>query len=482
MKKQAVLEAAKQWYRDYKVADSYEKFSTFVENLKRDENSSLLESIQTGIKTITENSGYSKDALSHRLGVLAEAALSEAEEDDDLLLSQLSEDETKEELQRDKEELERENEQLVRGEDDAQTTARELGEDKNLQERIKGKEDAQAGFDAKTAEIEKKNVSQESKFIQHLEPSMRKRANRYQGSVGEDVYGDLVIFALEQYRKIKEKKPDATGLDIARMVAAGYKMITRPSGKLMKLYDLDKYGTRAANSSRNIQRNKAWRKGVKPQYPHAVLHQGTAYQLKPEVVEELKVNDPRLQKQPNTPEGQDIWEQISREAYKALTNPIAGAASMDKTMGADSGTIGDTIESDDLNADANMSRDEANQKQAKLTLADVVQKLDSINEWASQMKGYTPLSDTEMKELKLRFSKPEITGEEIVAKIPELELIQKGKPTGRPKPSTFERTKQKLSKIISHEDWSDLREDIKLLSELQTDEIKFDSGDISAAI
>jgi hypothetical protein len=331
----------------------------------------------------------------------------------------------------------------------------------------------------------KSHQSDEVKFIRHLEPAMRKRANRYQGSVGEDVFGDLVIFALSEFRKIKADKPEASGLDIAKMVASGHQMIPRQGKPPMKYYDLDKNATRSANKARGIQRNKAWKKGVKPQYPHAVLHQGTAYQLKPEEVDALRKNDPRLQEQPNTPEGQEIWEQIDRETYKALTNPIAGAASMDKTMGADSGTIGDTIASDDLGAEQDISNEEANEKQAKLTLADVIQKLDSMNDWAKEVKGYSPLSETEMKELKLRLAKPDITGKEIIAAIPELELIQKGQPAGRPKPRTYEQVKKKLSQIISHDDWADLREDIKGLSNLRAGETyagKQEDADIVASV
>ena len=73
MKKQAFLEAAKQWYRDYKVAESYHQFSTFVESLKRPNQDGLLESVQSGINAITENNGYSANALMDRLTTLCEA-------------------------------------------------------------------------------------------------------------------------------------------------------------------------------------------------------------------------------------------------------------------------------------------------------------------------------------------------------------------------------------------------------------------------
>jgi hypothetical protein len=146
MKRQAVLEAAKQWYRDYKVADSYEQFSTFVENLKRDENSTLLESVQTGIKAITENSGYSKEALSYRLGTLAEAALSSDEEDDwDEDVLQYEEEEN-ERAQNRSEEIK------ARGETPSDAIARELAEDKKRAAAEKEKENREIGYGVRTQE------------------------------------------------------------------------------------------------------------------------------------------------------------------------------------------------------------------------------------------------------------------------------------------------------------------------------------------
>jgi len=83
MKKQEFKSAAKQWYRDYQTAKQYNEFSTFVESLKRDGNTPLLESIQQGITGITEAHNLSALNLIKRDMALCEAYENENEQEED---------------------------------------------------------------------------------------------------------------------------------------------------------------------------------------------------------------------------------------------------------------------------------------------------------------------------------------------------------------------------------------------------------------
>lgn len=70
MKYKTILESTKQWYSDYNSLEKNNKFKTFMESLKSDSNSTLIESITSGFDVINKN--QSLDSVMKRANVLCE--------------------------------------------------------------------------------------------------------------------------------------------------------------------------------------------------------------------------------------------------------------------------------------------------------------------------------------------------------------------------------------------------------------------------
>lgn len=67
-----LLESIKTWYSDYKAMQNMTDMSNFISQLKRNDNTSLIEAINTGFDVITTNCGYDIPSLMERANILCE--------------------------------------------------------------------------------------------------------------------------------------------------------------------------------------------------------------------------------------------------------------------------------------------------------------------------------------------------------------------------------------------------------------------------
>lgn len=67
-----ILESVKRWYSDYKNTQHINSLSHFINNLKRNDNTSLIEAINTGLDAITTNHAHDIKSLMSRANVLCE--------------------------------------------------------------------------------------------------------------------------------------------------------------------------------------------------------------------------------------------------------------------------------------------------------------------------------------------------------------------------------------------------------------------------
>ncbi len=468
MKKHAFLEAAKQWYRDYKIADDYHTFSSFVESLKRPEHESLIESIQTGIKTLSNSNNCNANTLMTRLFSICESVEDDEleVEDSDLIASMNQEDIDDiedEEGSIDKDEgevsvgsIEREEKKKKREESKVGTRSSHVSDKSSLSQKYSMLKDA---ADSKRPE---------ERMIGELTPYLIQIAEKYTNSdVQESVFAGLLQWALSQRDKFDPDaeftKKDGTKVK-PKFVSFIMNSRTEPNkaGKRFRWVDLK--AAQLADRARGIVR-RSWREGVRPSTPYTVMFRGNYYQLKPEVVGKIKTGDKRLMHQPHTPEGKEIWEEISKEEYmnKMGADPSIGQqTSVSSPVGGDSEdmTQEEKIASKGLGDAKSRSRELLDQLQTELT---------DMNEWAKKTKEVKPFKDDILKMMKLKLANPDITEEELFKNIPSLPLRPGSSSKGKIKlhPQLMTRANEKLQEFLYHPKWEKYREFADLLSELE---------------
>lgn len=470
MKKQAFLEAAKQWYRDYKVADSYHQFSTFVESLKRPGQDGLLESVQSGINAITENNGYSANMLVDRLTTLCEAG--EAIEDDELdvsdedLIASAGDDE----FDSDEEATESRGYFGLEEQDAANKATNEKDKENGTGGKVVRDSDKKTLSDKYSLIFSgDKSKNPESQEASALAKAAIKRANKYANSdVQEAVFAGLLQWALSKKEYFKPKEGGAP------FVPWVLNLKTKPNkdGKQYVLFDLQ--ASRLADRARGIVR-KSWKEGVRPSYPHAVMFRGNYYQLKPEKVNEVKSGDPRLDNQPHTPEGREIWEEISKEEYMSKM----GAEPTTGQQVSISAPVSSTSEGDMTQEERIAGKGLGDAKMRTRELLDELQTaLTDMNEWAKKSGKVKPFKDDILKMVKLKLANPGISEEELVKEVPSLPLRPGSSSKGKVKlhPQLMPRVTAKLKEFISQPQYKKFNELVDLMSELEEERDEVDAA------
>ena len=478
MKKQAFLEAAKQWYRDYKVAESYHQFSTFVESLKRPGQDGLIESVQAGINTLTESNGYSAKSLMSKLYAICEAAEDDELEvkDEDLIKSS---DEDEDDFETEEEGTEARGSFGLEEQDAARKSTEKRDADSGQGTRKSRVSDKTTLSDKYSLLKDAKNSKKpEEQMIGELTPQLIRVAEKYSNSdVQEAVFAGLLQWALAQKDKFD---PDAefVGKDGKKVKPKFSSFImnsrTKPNkdGKRFRWVDLK--AAQLADRARGIVR-KSWKEGVRPSYPHAVMFRGNYFQLKPEMVDKIKSGDSRLEFQPTTPEGQEIWEEISKEEYmsKMGAEPTVGQ------QVSVSAPVGDSGEGDMTQEERIAGKGLGDAKMRTRELLDELQTaLTDMNEWAKSSGKVKPFKDDILKMVKLKLANPGISEEELVKEVPSLPLRPGSSSKGKIKlhPQLMPRVTAKLKEFISQPQYKKFSELVDLMSELEEERDEVDAA------
>lgn len=477
MKNKTFLESAKQWYRDYKHAESFHQFSTFVESLKRPGQNALVESeiintVQSGINVLTESNGYSADSLFSRLNAICEAAEDDELEvkDEDLIKSSYEDDfETEEESTEERGTFGAEEKEITKEKDaeSSQGTRKSRVSDKTtLSDKYSLLKDA------------KNSKKPEEQMIGELTPQLIRVAEKYSNSdVQEAVFAGLLQWALAQKGKFD---PDAefVGKDGKKVKPKFSSFImnsrTKPNkdGKRFRWVDLK--AAQLADRARGIVR-KSWKEGVRPSYPHTVMFRGNYFQLKPEMVDKIKSGDSRLEFQPTTPEGQEIWEEISKEEYmsKMGAEPTVGQ------QVSVSAPVGDSGDGDMTQEEKIAGKGLGDAKMRTRELLDELQTaLTDMNEWAKSSGKVKPFKDDILKMVKLKLANPGISEEELVKEVPSLPLRPGSSSKGKIKlhPQLMPRVTAKLKEFISQPQYKKFSELVDLMSELEEERDEVDAA------
>lgn len=500
MKKQSLLESAKQWYRDYKVAESYHQFSTFVESLKRTDSeaeNNLLESVQTGINSITESNGYAPNDMLDRLISICEAADDEEFRDFTEKWEDTEEVSTVE-VKADSDDAE----EGISLEDDTALTMEDI-RDMSYEQIMKIKPSQISHFNdsekEEFADIKKarkggsgshvsdktklrdkysmllntRDTTDEGQFIKAITPGLIKIAENYGNpDVQEEVFAGLLKWSLTQRKSIKSKvdkgemKPFESEKDLAGFVINSRSKFGRKS----RLSHQKSWGL--ADRARGIVR-KPWKSGVKPYSPYTVTHKGAFYELKPEKVDKIEAGSEVLEYEPHTPEGKDIWQEITREEYmsKMGSEPsLAQQVSVSAPIG-DSGE-GDMTQEEKI---AGKSMTDAKSDVKKL-FAQLQTELTDMNEWAKKSGKVKPFKDDILKMLKLKLTNPGITDADLLKEIPSLPKKVSSAGVSKVHPQIMKRSAEKLKEFFKEPKFEKFNELSDLISALETERDEVDAA------
>ena len=355
MKEQVFLEAAKQWYRDYKVAERYHQFSTFVESLKRPGQDSLIESIQTGINTLTENHGYDGDALLDRLAFLYEAVDEEEMTDEEVademeFAGELGDDASMG--------AERTEERGTFGLEEQEEAKRAESNKEQDLGKLDQRSDRSNLRDKYSLLLGSKSKRPDDQFVKNVGMMAVKQAEQFSNpDVQEEVFGHLLRWALTQKKKLDAEIKSGEREPIDNMTAfimKGTKPIFtkdkngKPIVKKIQHSDLEKF--KAGKKARGLMQFRKW-DGSKPNYPHFVIHQGTAYELT-DHAKTLPKGSQEFKMEPGSERADTIWEESTMERYKGAMSPVEmkSQESIDAPVG-DSGegdmAVGEKIAAED---------------------------------------------------------------------------------------------------------------------------------------